>query len=102
LPVKIQKRIPKLPTIRTPVQQSQEISDNIVKLELVVDGMTCTGCENTIKANVSSLEGVNHVEASHVKGITVVDFDPEVADTAAIKLKIIESGYTVVASNAMN
>ena len=69
---------------------------NTVSANLVVEGMTCTGCENTIKSNVADLDGVSEVIASHSENSAVVMYNPELTDTTAIKEKIIASGYTVV------
>lgn len=65
------------------------------KYEILVDGMTCTGCEQTIQTAVSGLEGVEKVTASHEKGIAVVEIQEGMFDSLAIKSKITESGYTV-------
>lgn len=60
-----------------------------------VEGMTCTGCEQTIQANVRKLNGIQLVSASHTEKKAVVSFDPDKTDTIAIKNAITGSGYTV-------
>lgn len=41
-----------------------------------VSGMTCTGCEDAIKAEVTKLDGVEQVSASHTEGRAEVSYDP--------------------------
>jgi len=48
----------------------------LVIVELAVDGMSCTGCEDAIKAELHALPGVIHVDADHVAGSTSVKYDP--------------------------
>lgn len=38
-------------------------------MTIKVSGMTCTGCEQTIKSALSSLEGVQSVQANHKTGM---------------------------------
>jgi copper chaperone CopZ len=65
------------------------------KMEIVIGGMTCTGCEQTIQKNVSKLEGIKSVKASFTIGNALIDYIPGMADTTKIKSAITGSGYTV-------
>lgn len=64
---------------------------------LAVEGMTCTGCENTVKNAIKAVEGVSTVEASFENEEVTVTVS-ETADTAAIRQQIITSGYTPAGS----
>jgi copper chaperone CopZ len=66
-----------------------------VEVVLLVDGMTCDGCENAIKAGVESLEGITAVESSHEEAWTKVKFDKNVTSLEEISAKITETGYVV-------
>ena len=66
-----------------------------VEVTLNVEGMTCDGCENAIKAGVESLEGIAEVESSHEEGWTRVKFDKAVTSVEAIEGKITDTGYEV-------
>jgi copper chaperone len=66
-----------------------------VEVTLNVEGMTCDGCENAIKAGVESLEGIASVESSHEEGWTKVKFDKAVTSVDAIEGKITDTGYEV-------
>lgn len=60
---------------------------------LSVEGMTCTGCENTVQNAVKSVEGVYAVQASFEDELVSISVT-EKADTVAIREQIINSGYT--------
>jgi copper chaperone len=67
-----------------------------VEVVLNVDGMTCDGCENAIKAGVENLDGIATVESSHEEGWTRVKYDANLTSVEEIEGKITETGYTVV------
>ena len=66
-----------------------------VEVVLEVDGMTCEGCENAIRAGVDNLEGIETVESSHQEGWTRVRYDRNLTSREQIEEKITETGYTV-------
>ena len=66
-----------------------------VEVTLNVEGMTCDGCENAIKAGVESLEGIAEVESSHEEGWTRVKYDKSLTNVEAIEGKITDTGYEV-------
>jgi len=66
-----------------------------VEVTLNVEGMTCDGCENAIKAGVESLKGIAEVESSHEEGWTRVKYDKAVTSVEAIEGKITDTGYEV-------
>ncbi len=65
------------------------------ELILNVKGIECMGCENRIKNAVSSIEGVEKVEASHETGKVTVMMNENVSEDA-IKEKIEDIGFTVI------
>lgn len=60
---------------------------------LAIDGMTCTGCENTIQDEVTKIAGVTAIKASHLDSTAVVSFDSTKTSIAAIGNAINEAGY---------
>ena len=66
-----------------------------VEVSIEVDGMTCEGCENAIKAGVESLDGIATVESSFEEGWTKVKYDKAVTSVEDIEGKITDTGYTV-------
>jgi mercuric ion transport protein len=78
--------------------QATAVSNKTVNLD--VEGMTCTGCENTIKEAVGKVPGVTNVTASHTEGLAVVKYDSTMANIKTISDAIIEAGYTVKGEKA--
>jgi len=78
-------------------QEASSMPENatIVAVELSIQGMSCTGCEQTIQSGISSIKGVKQVKATFKDGKAFVEFIPEIADTTQMKDKITASGYTV-------
>lgn len=66
-----------------------------VEVVLNVDGMTCEGCENAIKAGVESLDGIASCESSFEEGWTRVKYDKTLTSLEDIEGKITETGYVV-------
>lgn len=66
-----------------------------VTAEFSVNGMHCTGCENTIKTNVKELKGVKTIDASFKENKAVVIFDSLQTNEIAIMAAIEDAGYKV-------
>jgi len=62
---------------------------------LNVEGMTCTGCEESIQKSVNALPGIVEVTASHTDSLTTVAFDPGLASVEQIQEAITKVGYIV-------
>ncbi len=71
------------------------ISEDAVIFELAVDGMTCTGCEETVVKSVETVEGVQWVQASHTDAKVTVALNKLNPDTALVRQKITDTGYQV-------
>lgn len=78
-----------------PANETEVLAAEWVEVTLNVEGMTCDGCENAIKAGVESLEGIAEVESSHEEAWTKVKFDKAVTSLAEIEAKITDTGYEV-------
>jgi len=65
------------------------------RLEVLIEGMTCTGCEQTIQRNVGKLEGVKSVKASFSEGRAIIEYLPDMVDTLKIREAVTGSGYKV-------
>jgi copper chaperone CopZ len=70
---------------------------DISRIEVSINGMTCTGCEQIIKSNVGKLDGIKSVEAVYTLNKAIIQFDSEIVDTAKIRTAITRSGYKVAA-----
>jgi len=59
-----------------------------------IKGMTCGGCENSVKTALMKIEGVQKVAAiSHTNEMAVVVFDPKVTTEAALTKVVSDKGY---------
>lgn len=68
----------------------------MVDANLRVEGMTCTGCEETIAKGVGALAGVDSISANHLDSTAFVRFDANKTDLVKISEAIEERGYHVV------
>jgi len=69
---------------------------NASVIEVKIEGMTCTGCEQTIQRNVGKLEGIKSVKATFTDGRAIIEYYPSSVDTLGIKNAITGSGYKVI------
>lgn len=72
-----------------------QVSGNDKAIEIHTSGMTCTGCENTIKKKVKKVEGVKDVIADFKTNTVKASFDPGKTNPEAIKEAITSAGYKV-------
>ena len=75
--------------------ETEALAAEWVEVTLSVEGMTCDGCENAIKAGVETLEGIAEVESSHEEAWTRVKYDKNSTSLEDIQAKITETGYEV-------
>lgn len=63
--------------------------------EYVVTGMSCGGCEASVREAVSHIPGVTGVQVNAQSGRLTVSADEQVDDTTVIAA-VDEAGYTAV------
>ena len=63
--------------------------------DIVVEGMSCSHCENSIKKAVGALAGVQKVGVDLATKKVTVEFDPEQVTGKAIFDAIEDQGYEV-------
>jgi len=78
-----------------PEEMTVQAEAEWVEVTLQVEGMTCEGCENAIKAGVENLNGISTVESSHEEAWTKVKFDSKTTSVEEITALITETGYEV-------
>lgn len=83
-------------TEKTSEKQTLQVSSGDKSVEIQCSGMTCTGCEKTIKTKVKKVEGVKDVIADHQTNVVKASFDPGKTDPKAISEAIESAGYEVV------
>jgi len=72
-----------------------QVSATDKSVEIQCSGMTCTGCENTIKTKVKKVDGVKDVIADHKSNTVKAAYDPGKTNPDAIKEAITAAGYKV-------
>lgn len=78
-----------------PLQKNISLPDksNIQKVEFMIGGMTCGGCENHIQNKIHSLQGTIAVEVSYEKGNAIIQFDKKQINIEEIAKNINSIGY---------
>jgi len=77
----------------TKVNEAPESAAVTTTVDLSIEGMTCTGCENTICTSLEKIPGVKSVTASHTDGKAVIEFEQGKVDTTALKAAVDAAGY---------
>ncbi len=70
------------------------------KVEIKVDGMTCNGCVNKVKASLEKTDGVKTAEVSLKSNSAVVLYDDSKTDESSLKKAINSSGFKAVDAKA--
>ncbi len=64
----------------------------MAELTLNVEGMDCSGCEESIKRSVGKLPGIQQVSADHMSGRVSVTGE---AEEAEVREAIVDAGFEV-------
>jgi copper chaperone CopZ len=64
-------------------------------IQVAVEGMTCEGCQNTVKGAITKVAGVDSAMASFTDGRAFAGYAATTPDTAALRTAITEAGYKV-------
>ena len=68
----------------------------LVELTIAVDGMTCSGCENTVNTQLLNFDGVVESKASHIEKNVTVKVDTLITSINELTTEIERVGYKVV------
>ena len=74
-------------------QEAAKDPGELSLIEVKIEGMTCTACEQTIQRRVGKLEGIKSVTATFADGRAVIEYYPGTVDTLKMKEAIAGSGY---------
>jgi copper chaperone len=64
-------------------------------VELKIDGMTCSGCVNSIQNALYRQDGVNKAVTRIDDGLVIVEFDPAVISRDGLVRAIADAGFDV-------
>jgi copper chaperone CopZ len=82
-------------------QETPETPAATATVSLAIEGMTCTGCENTICTSLEKVPGVKSVTASFTDGKAVIEYETGKVDTAKLKEAVDASGYKALKVSAV-
>jgi len=68
---------------------------NTKSIKFNIEGMVCTGCEETINHSVKKIGGILQVNTSHKEGTSIIEFDTTKTNSSEIKDAILSKGYVV-------
>lgn len=68
------------------------------EIRIKVNGMVCEGCANRVKNVLSTIDGVERIEASHKTGIVTVISSKEI-ERDVIEEKINDLGFETLKEN---
>lgn len=60
-----------------------------------IEGMTCAGCEESIKHAINKLNGITNFQVSYENGNTIIEFDKTKTNEMEIEKAINATGYKV-------
>lgn len=79
----------------TVMAETDQAHAHLHYIQVSIEGMTCEGCENTVKGAIQNLAGVDSVIATHVDAYALAGYAATTPDTAAIRTAVTEAGYKV-------
>ncbi|MGJ1215256.1 mercuric transport protein MerTP [Chryseobacterium sp. KBW03] len=77
-------------------------TSKLQKVEFTIKGMTCSGCENHVKTEISKLKGIVEVVVSYEKGNAIVKFDSKQTSIIEIENAINSTGYKALNSKTVS
>ncbi|PHS64038.1 MAG: heavy metal transporter [Flavobacterium sp.] len=75
---------------------------NIQKISIDIEGMTCEACEQTINYSIGQLDGIVLSEASFEKGNAIVEFDQTKTNSKEIEEAVNKTGYKAISTKKEN
>lgn len=80
----------------TSKENSKTTVPEVIKtVEFKIDGMTCTGCENTVQNSVGNIKGVKTVKADYQAGNAIITYDSASVSIDTMKQTILDKGYEI-------
>ncbi len=80
--------------ISTTHKTAYAYAENREDVVLNVEGMTCGGCENAVKAALLKCDGVKEAEVSHKKGKAVVKVEEDEVKTDELIAAVEKTGFS--------
>lgn len=75
------------------MHEGKRINQRMEQYEFAVEGMSCTGCEQTVTNAVNNVDGVHRVDADHTAGDVEVTADEGTEEQ--VRQAIHDAGFDV-------
>jgi copper chaperone len=69
----------------------------MANINLNVEGITCGGCEKSIRNALLANDGVSDATASHETGVVTIEYDDSKIKQEQLKQAIVDAGFDVAA-----
>jgi len=69
----------------------------MASIQFNVEGITCGGCEKSIRNALLAHTGVSEAIASHKTGVVTVDYSADLIQPDQLKQAIIDAGFDIAA-----
>ena len=69
----------------------------MANINLNVEGITCGGCEKSIRNALLSNDGVSEATASHETGVVAIEYDDGKIQQEQLKQAIVDAGFDIAA-----
>jgi len=73
----------------------------MIKDKIIIENLKCHGCANTIKKEVSKLEGVSNVEIGMEDSSVNIGYDETLLDKGKVLKKLAWLGYPESGNNSL-
>jgi copper chaperone len=70
---------------------------SMANIKLNVEGITCGGCEKSIRNALLAQDGVNEATASHTTGVVDIEFDDNKIQQEKLRQAIVDAGFDIAA-----
>jgi copper chaperone len=74
-------------------------ASTLQSITLIITGMTCGGCVNSVTRVLKALPGVNQVEVTLLPSQARVSFDENQVSVESLREAVQEAGFTVTSVN---
>ncbi|MDH5480635.1 MAG: heavy-metal-associated domain-containing protein [Nitrosomonas sp.] len=64
--------------------------------QIKIDGMTCMGCVNSVKAVLEKISGVSQADVSLEQAQATIQYDASVTSETQLKQAIEDAGFDVI------
>lgn len=84
-------------TARATLTSLRALSPIVTERTVSVEGMSCTGCEQTVEERLEAIDGVESATADHESGTVDLTYDDDAVSSDDIEHAVDDAGYALAA-----